>query len=95
MRFEQSKVIKKPAVPVTVHLVNGEVLKGFVFVQREGRVLDAIENREYFPLRMLEGVSLIRSNNVIRLEILTYEEFLAEEHAFPGADHEYLRSQKW
>lgn len=95
MRFEQSKVIKKPAVPVTVHLVNGEVLKGFVFVQREGRVLDAIENREYFPLRMLDGVSLIRSNNVIRLEILTYEEFLAEEQSFPGADHEYLRSQKW
>lgn len=95
MRFEQSKVIKKPAVPVTVHLVNGEVLMGFVFVQREGRVLDAIENRDFFPLRMLDGVSLVRSNNVIRLEILTYEEFLAEESNFPPADHDYLRSQKW
>lgn len=95
MRFEQSKVIRKPAVPVQIHFVAGKPMKGFVFVQREGRVIDSLEKREYVPLLTLEGVTLVRADNILRVDVLTYDDFLADEASFPEADHQYLREQKW
>ncbi|MBU9697532.1 hypothetical protein GU927_006695 [Rhodobacteraceae bacterium HSP-20] len=95
MHFERSKVIKKPGVPVRIHFTNGGSLKGLVFISNDGRVLDAIERREYFPLRTLSGTRLVRSSSIVWIEILSYEDYLADREAYPPVDENYLRSNRW
>ncbi|WP_430463482.1 hypothetical protein [Tabrizicola sp.] len=95
MHFERSKVINKPAVPVRIFFTSGGSLKGFVFVSHEGRVLDAIDKREYFPLRTIAGMRLVRSSNIAWIEVLSYDDYLEDKAAFPEADEGYLRTQRW
>lgn len=95
MHFERSKIIKKPAVPVRIHFSNGGSLKGFVFVSHEGRVLDAIDKRDYFPIRCLAGMRLVRSSSIVWIEVLSYDDFVDDRASYPEADESYLRTQKW
>lgn len=95
MHFERSKVIKKPAVPVRIQFATGGSLKGLVYIGNEGRVLDAIEHREYFPVSTISGTRLVRSSSIVWVEVLSYEDYLTDREAFPEVDEKYLRDNHW
>lgn len=96
MHFERGKVvIAKPAVPVRLQFTSGHVLAGLIFIGNEGRVLDAIQDREYFPVKTISGTRLVRNSSIAWVEVLSYEDYTADRDAFPEVDEKYLQHHRW